>query len=211
MITDSECCKAGRVAAKYGFTEKLANRLGPQWEDADGPGVRKLARQFNILVINTALLDAGEPALDGEAELLYRLLMDDEVEEAERARACQRLDEWNIDADALTGDFISYKTINRHFKNCTKREREHSAESHTTDGVLNRVNALKRRLEKVTERSISEIASHAAIGTDGSDLDVIVQVNIVCPECDDRLPIRELLADGCSCADATQHKVSQTP
>lgn len=210
MLHDADCCKAGRVAAKYGFTERLAEKLGEQWEADNGPGLRQLAQQFNNLVINAALLDAGEPTLDGEAELLYQLLTDDEVEDAERARARRRLEEQGINPADLTDDFISYRTINRHFEKCTDRERDLSSEPVTADEALSRVNALKNRLEQVTAKSITEVAQHTDLGTDGSDVDFIVQVNIVCHECGDRMPLRDLFANGCSCAAPTRHTITST-
>lgn len=210
MAPDATCCKAGRVAAQYGFTEKLTGKLGNQWEADDGPGLRRLADQFNILVINAARLAAGEPSLDGESELLYRLLTDDEVEAAEQARARRRLEEQGIDPDDLTDAFLSYRTLDRHFKNCTVRERNISSEPVTADSVLNRVNALKKRVEQVTAKSITEVAQHTDIGAAGSDIDVIVQISVVCSECGDRMSLRDLLADGCNCATSTDHTPDPT-
>lgn len=203
MQHDSDCCKAGRVSSNYGFTEKLTGKLGGRWENNSGPGLRQLAQQFNIWVISSAHLDIGEPLLDGEAKLLHKLLTADDVEDAERTRTRRRIEERGINPDELTNDFISYKTINRHFKNCTDRERNVSSEPVTPDDALDRVNRLKRRLEQVTAKSISEVVNSTALDFAGSDVDVIIQVNTVCQACGDRLTLRELFTDGCSCVDLT--------
>lgn len=197
------CCKAGIVADKYGFSEKLDENLGEQWAAKGGPGLRQLARQFNELVIMSALLEGGEPALEGEAEMLYTLLTDDDVAAAERGRARRRLEDHSIDPDELTDDFISYRTIDRHFTNCTGRTRDLSTDPVNPDDVVDRINALKRRLEKVTVKSIEQAEDHTALGVNGSDVDVLVHITVICPKCGDKMSIQELFSQACRCDDAT--------
>lgn len=197
----TECCKTGRVAAEYGFRDRLDQELGDQWETENGPGLRPLARRFNTLVVDAALLEAGEPPLEGEAEMLYELLTGDDVVEAERARARSRLTEYGIDPEKLADDFISYRTLDRHFKNCTDRERAATPNPASPEDVLNRVNTLKNRLEQVTAKSIREVSQRTAIGIDSDEADIFVQVTVVCPDCGDRLQVHELFEEGCRCTD----------
>jgi hypothetical protein len=200
MSTDTDdCCKAGRVASEYGCEETLDGDLGAQWEADDGPGLRRLARQFNRGVIGAALLQSGNPALEGEAELLYGLLTGDGVEEAERSRARRRLDERGIDADKLVEDFVSYRTIDRHFKNCTGRERSTSPDTLAPADALDRINALKRRLEQVSKKSIAEVRAADGPGGESGDVDVYIRLTVVCPECNEQLTAQEVLREGCGC------------
>jgi hypothetical protein len=171
--------------------------------DDNGPGLRQLAKQFNVWIIESALLDVGNPSLKGEAELLHKLLTYDEVEDSERTRAKQRLERQGIDPDALKDDFVSYRTIDRHFKNCSERRRSASRPSISPNKALDRVNALKRRLEQVTEKSIQEVSQHTDREMTGGDIDVLVQVTVVCPDCNDRLSLRDLFDDGCRCVDCS--------
>jgi hypothetical protein len=207
MTRDTDCCKAGEVAAKYGFGQKLADELGTQWEDEDGPGLRKIAKEFNHLVIDHALLDSGEPSLEGEARLLYRLLTDDSVTDAERARAHNRLESYGLDVDGVRDDFISYRTVDRHFQNCTDRERDLSTDPVTADAALDRVNALKRRLERVTQKSISQVDRHANLGTDDTSIDTFVDVNVACTDCGERMSLHSLFEGGCGCVESAPDTV----
>jgi len=197
------CCKAGDVAAKYGFREQLDEELGKKWELDDGPGLRRLAQEFNVLVIDSSLLNAGRPALEGEPEMFYELLTDDEIEDAERARVRQRLEDYGTDPNELTGDFISYRTIDRHFKNCTDRERSPTSDPITVKESLDRIRALRGRLERVAEKSLAEVGSQADNSTNLEAIDIFVQIDAVCEECNTRASLRTLLADGCRCSDAT--------
>jgi hypothetical protein len=155
------------------------------------------------LVIDYALLDVGEPALAGEAEMLHELLTDDDVADAERARARNRLESYGLDPDEVCDDFISYRTVDRHFEDCTDRERGLSSEPLTADEALDRVHALKRRLERVTGKSITQVAKHTDLGTDGKSLDVFVDINVTCSECGDRTTLTDLFEEGCSCGEST--------
>jgi len=188
-----QCCKAGRVAAQYGFDDNLEEDLGAQWEADNGPGLRKLADQFNVRVVKDALVDASEPFLNGEPELLYELLAGDDVREAERSRVERRLEAMGIDPGELTDDFISHRTIDRHFKSCTDRQRESTSDAVDADQVRDRIAALKHRLEQVTEKSIAEVHGGE------QDRSVMVQVNVVCSGCNQRRSAREFIEHGCEC------------
>lgn len=196
-MNDAEnCCKAGRVATRLDLREALDD-LGAKWAAPEGPGLRPLARTFNTRVVHERLLQAGERSLDGEADLLYRLLTDDDVEDAERARTRQRLAEQGIVPEELLESFISYRTIDRHFRGCTDKERQESTAGPTVSETMDRINALKNRLERVTETALGQVGCEEASET--RTLDVMVQVTVACPDCGSRLPVREYLADGCGC------------
>jgi hypothetical protein len=191
------CCKAGRVAADYGFADRLADDIGAQWEAADGPGLRRLAERLNVRVVKAALLDAGESFLDGEAELIYELLAGDEVAAAERSRVQRRLSAQNIDPEALSSDFVSHRTIDRHFKQCSDRSREEAEESVSPVRVRDRIGALRSRLEQVTAKSIADIHG------DEEDLSVMVQVTVLCSGCNRRQSAQEFIDHGCDCRGST--------
>jgi len=207
MEQTHNCCKVGRVASDFGFQATLAD-LGERWAAEEGPGLRPLARTFNTRVVHERLLQAGNRSLDGEADLLYRLLTDDDVENAERARARQRLAELDIDPEKLIESFVSYRTIDRHFCNCTDRERQQSSAEPTGKKALERIDALKNRLERVTETALGQVADEREF-RDTRTLDVMVQVNIACQDCGSRLSARKLLSDGCECVGTTH--ASSTP
>jgi hypothetical protein len=187
----------GRVATEFGLQEVLED-IGAKWAAEEGPGLRPLARTFNTQVVHERLLHAGERSLDGEADLLYQLLTDDDVEDAERARARQRLAEQGIDSEELLGSFVSYRTIDRHFRDCADRERERSSAKPTPEKTIDRISALKNRLKRVTETALGQVTDERE-ASEQQTLDIMVQVTVGCPDCSTRLPIRKFLTDGCNC------------
>lgn len=190
-VNSGEFCKAGRTTEKYGLNDSL-RALGDEWSEPNGEGVRKLAKRFNEAVVEEALRDAGMEPLEGESEMMHQLLTREDIEPRERQSAYTRLEEHGIDPEELTGDFVSYKTINRHFKNCTNRRRETPEQTHTAEDALESIQRLKRRLEQITEDSIARLAEDS---TDGkSEAEVIVNINIV-DSSGEQHSVRQLLGD----------------
>jgi len=185
------CCKAGRIAAKYGFEDALDGTLGEEWAAMDGPGLRTIAERFNERVVQETLLERGEPPIEGEEDLIYDRLTDDGTAD----RVERRLERNGIDPTRLREDFVSYKTIDRHFKNCTDRERETTDPLDAADAI-DRVRAMNRRAEKVAANTLSEL-TETSLG--GDDPDVSASVTVTCPECNERLSFTAAVRDGCAC------------
>lgn len=194
---EKQCCKAGRVAANYGITDYLDETLADQWSATDGPGLRTLANQFNKSILETALTESGDTPLEGEADVIYDQLTADRDGSASRVE--RRLEKKDIDPNSLRDSFISYKTIDRHFKNCIDRERETTDPMSKTDAI-NRLRALNRRVEKVAEKTLDEVDTHSSIGFE--DPAVSASVTVVCSECGERKSFTTAVKDGCACTDA---------
>lgn len=191
---ETACCKAGRTAAKYDFRDVLDETLAEQWAAMDGPGLRSIADRFNKKIIQITLLEQGEPPIEGEEDLLYDQLTADANEQSERVE--RRLEKNGIDPTQLREDFISYKTIDRHFKNCTDREREMTDPIDQSDAI-DRVRKLNRRVEKVAANTLSELNEHTSLGFENPD--VSASVTVACPECGERKSFTAAIKHGCEC------------
>jgi len=194
-IEEKACCKAGRTAAKYGFSDFLDGTLAEEWAAMDGPGLRTIASRFNKRVIEVTLIEQGEPPLEGEEDLIYDQLTADGDNQSDRVE--RRLEKNGIDPNRLKEDFISYKTIDRHFKNCTDLERETTDPLDRADAI-DRVRAMNRRVEKVAENTLSELNERASLGFE--DPEVSASVTVACPECDERKSFTAAIKHGCECS-----------
>lgn len=199
------CCKAGRIAAKYGIDEFLDETLAEEWAAMDGPGLRTIANRFNKQVIQVTLIEQGEPPLDGEEDLIYDQLTADPDDRSNRVE--RRLEKNGIDPTRLREDFISYKTIDRHFKNCTSRKRETADPIDTTDAI-DRIRAMNRRVEKVAANTLSELNKQTSLGFE--DPEVSASVTVVCPECNERKSFTAAVKHGCECERSTDRDDTNT-
>lgn len=205
MQTANDCCKAGRVAAKYGFREYLDETISNDWAATDGPSLRKITTRFNKRIIQETLIDQGEPPLDGEEDLIYEHLIRESDRSSDRIE--RRLEDNGIDANSLREDFISYKTIDRHFKNCVDLERE-TKEPLSKSEAIDRIRAMNRRLEKVAENTLTEVSDHTS--TTFETPDVSAAVTVTCPECGERKSFTAAVREGCGCERGSSSAESRT-
>lgn len=199
----SPCCKVGRVAARYGFVADL-DRFGRAWADPDGASLRDLARRFNRAVVRNALREAGKRPVDGEAANVYALLAGErEASEGAVRRLEDRLERDGVDPATLREDFVSYRTVDRHFKRCESRERDEGTDREDPQAAgLARIRRLRRRLEAVTEGTVTDLA--AAGHLDSGEFDVVVDVRAVCGECGTRTPVGTVIEEGCPTCGASR-------
>lgn len=195
----SRCCKIAKVANKYGLRPYLEEQLGEEWKDPDGSSLREIARKFNRELLRKALADTGEVPLDGQVESIYKTLQgEDDGTKGERERTRRHLRRDGVNPEQIEADFVSYRTVDRHFKNCedrTKVRPEPPAKEEATESALNRVRALQSRLEAVSEKTIGDLTKAGHV--DIEDFDVNVGVKVTCTHCGDRYPIHEIIEHGC--------------
>lgn len=193
MSEEAECsCKFGRMSSKYDLAS-FERELKQQWQSSDGPGLRTLADRFNREILRTALEDAGERLLKGESENLYRLLTDDDVSAGIYTQARNRLHEQGVDPDSIESAFISYQTVNRHFKNCRDLTKEESNTGSEKRTLKDRIFALKNRTVRVTESTLGQENN-----VQFEEQNVFVDITVSCEECGTVVPVAEAI-EGQSC------------
>lgn len=190
-------CKVGRVINRWdlaGMNDELAER----WRTGEA-SLRALEREFNVAVLRAAARAAGVTPLEGEAENLYRLLTDDDVTGGMRVRARRRLESEGLDVDRVRSDFVSHQTVHNHLTGCLGVERERQDRDPVATAE-DRIRPLQTRLEAVASDALT------GLGNDGhmtaGDLDVYVDVAVVCDDCGVRRELGAFLAaGGCDCED----------
>lgn len=200
-MKDSELCscKFGHVLSKYD-REELEDDLREKWLSPNGPSLRSLAEIFNKEVLRTSLESDGELLLDGEVDNIYRLLTDEDVSSGNYTRAVRRLSKRGVEVDTLTDDFISYQTINRHFKNCCEisKERSSSDPKSKIEKSKDRVLALIQRTERVSENELNRLKNSDGINI--RDPRVFAEITVSCDECGAVLSITDVLeGQPCNC------------
>ena len=190
--------KVERVIAKYdlgGIDDELADAW--MGEGDEHSSLRELATYFNRRVLRAAMTNAGMDPLDGEIENYHRLLTDEDISQGTLVEARKRLEQQGIDVEELTGDFVSYQSINRHLKGSLGVE--YSAEElDRVKTAADSIASLQNRTVAVTEKSLRQLRDSGDLTL--GDFDVFVDITATCTDCGETTTVRELLAeDGCRC------------
>jgi len=190
-------CKVGRVVERRDLA-RTNDELAERWRTGEA-SLRTLEREFNVAVLRAAAGAAGVTHLEGEAENLYRLLTDDDVTGGMRVRARRRLESEGLDVDQVRSDFVSHQTIHNHLTGCLGVERDRE-ERDPVDAAEDRIRPLQTRLEAVAADALTGLGNDDHLAT--GDLDVYVDVAVVCDDCGVRRELGAFLAaGGCDCED----------
>ena len=188
-------CKIETVCASRGL-RSLADRLVDRRVDT-GESLRDLERFFNQEVLAAAMRAAGMELLEGEAANVYRLLTDDDVSDAARREAEDRLRRAGVDIDAVRDGFVTYGTVRTHLRECVGVE---TARESTVDAAAVRDTAfgLFGRAEAITERELSRLAETESF--DAGEVAVSLTARVTCETCGEEYGLLRLLdRGGCGC------------
>ncbi|WP_423746567.1 rod-determining factor RdfA [Haladaptatus sp. SPP-AMP-3] len=194
--------KVARLIEQYeltGFGAELERRWTTT--SAARSSLRDLADAFNRRLIAAALEAQNESVVDGEAANLYRLLTDDDVSSGARTKAVHEFRHAGVDADDLESDFVSHRAIHTYLTN----HRGVSAPSGTEDEDLldRRTQTLQRlngRVERVTDRVLTQLIDADELVLDDTDAEIYVDVQVHCPTCNSQYSVVDLLSrGGCDC------------
>jgi hypothetical protein len=129
---------------------------------------------------------------------VYEPLHTDEPAEPDAIEIRRELERTGIEMNELAADFISHQTPYRRFTNCLggSKSNEESPEDRRKE-ARDRVYALQRRTELVTESTVESLQSVGV--TDLGDPDVLVDIQLVCRDCGQSMDLDSVLTDGCEC------------
>ena len=189
--------KVARLIDDYeldGLGEEMARR----WTaDDDRWSLRDLADHFNQAVLESAVQTEGTQLLDGEVENTYRLLTDEDVSKADRTRARRRLERDGIEVEELLDDFVSYQAIRTFLT-------KHQGVEYTPDDTdpLERekmnIQQLRGRVDSVTEGKLQQLRDNSELLL--GDFRTLVDIRVVCEDCNAQYGVVELLKRGsCDC------------
>lgn len=197
--------KVGRVLSEYGLAS-LHERLPALWtgegEEAgdteETASLRDLADRINVALVRSALEDAGEDPLEGEAENAYRLLSGEDVSAGVRIQQRNRLERAGVDVDSLDDDFVTHQAVHTYLTDGLGITKQEADDADPVETHEERIQRLRNRLAAVVDGSIGEL--EAAGELDVGDVDTTVSLQLYCTECETQFELTELLErGGCHC------------
>lgn len=192
--------KVARLIREYGLGPEFGDGLEELWT-ADGDereSLRSLAERFNKRLLEEEMTDAGMATVEGEVENFYRLLTDDDVSSGARTEARMRLEQNDIDIDALQRDFVTYQAIRSYLKDYRGAEYEQDDDESRPESAIETINRLQSRVRSVARNRLTQLrdAGHISLG----EFRLFVEVNVLCEDCNTQQGIVELLKEGgCEC------------
>ncbi|MGB9965563.1 rod-determining factor RdfA [Halobacterium sp. CBA1126] len=159
--------------------------------------LRDLAEHFNRELVRERLYEAGLHPSEAEVGDVVRLLTGDGGGAAEQTQLRRRLEREGIDVEDLAGDVVTYQAVRSYLQEYRGAEYERDT-GDRLETVADAVQKLRGRLVSVTETKLDQLrrTSKLTLG----EFRVMVDVRVLCTECDTQYGIAELLAgDGCNC------------
>lgn len=204
----AENTKVARVIQEYNL-DGMGTNLEAEWtgEAGERTSLRDLADEFNEAVLEAAVREASISSLSVDVSSTYEALRSESGSSVTRAR--RRLEREGIDADKLTGDFVTHQAVHTYLT----QERKVSLPSES-DNVAERkietIEKLQGRVSAVAESAISSLVNANELNRE--DYDVLVDVRAVCPDCGSDAPLGDLIRrGGCSCTSESKPADSNLP
>lgn len=190
--------KVDRLLERYDIHE-LGRELERRWT-ADGDermSLRELAVYFNTKLLEQEMQNVGIQGLDGEADNIYRLLTDDDVNRVDHLRGKRRLERAGVDVERLRTDFVSYQSIRTYLKESRGAEYSGQDENPIESGQK-LIQQLRNRTQSVTENKVDQLHSTDRIAAD--EFQVLVDVQVICETCSTQYDaVTFLERGGCDC------------
>ena len=189
--------KIDRVIKKYGL-DSMGSELERRWigKHVERMSTRELADYFNREVLRAAINEHGAYTITSGTGQIYEALATDESGDGTLVRS--RLQQQDIDIDAITNDFVTHQTIFRYLKKHRGVSRESPSDEERKQQTLKTVNALRGRMTAVTEQMVTELR-----GCEGFSLGTVSVLNdlqILCEDCGRSYSVDDLIeANGCEC------------
>jgi hypothetical protein len=191
--------KVAGLISKYNL-QGLGAKMEQMWiAEEDRSSLRELARHFNQQVLKQSLEYANMHLLDREVKNIYDLLTDDDVSGADQTRTRRRIEKNNIDVNSLKKDFVTYQAIR--FYLTEYRNAEYT--SSVTDPLEREATNLKKlrgRTVSVTDGKLQQLRASGQLSL--GDFRTIVDIQVICEECNTQFDVFELLELGaCNCSE----------
>ena len=188
-------CKVGRLADRYDF-EDLDTRLVEEWRT--DKSIRRLTEEVNKDVIATALTAANVGQIEWSRTPVYEALRTDELSETETIEIRRELERAGVDVDELSSHLVSHQSIYRHLTECLGASKTDTVTPEQRQkNARDTVYSLRQRTELVTESTLESLQS--AEIADVGDVDVVVDLQVVCSDCGRSMDFETAIGEGCGC------------
>lgn len=192
--------KVEQLLEKYeleGFGDYLVDR----WTRVDAGerlSLRALAREFNIRLLETRLMEADSEPIGGTAESYYESLTSEDVSSGVRTEVRRSLEQAGIDVGGLEADFVSRQAIHTYLTKERGANQPTQESSISGSAVQETIDRLRERVRQVTTSRLERLRSMGEVTL--GEFQVTIDVHVYCRDCGTQHSIPELLAaGGCGC------------
>lgn len=192
--------KVERLLEQEGL-EEFGEYLVERWtetDDGDRLGLRPLAREFNVRLLETRLSSKNVGLIEGTAESYYDVLSDNDVSSGVRTQVRRTLEQAGIDVADLEDDFVSRQAIHTYLtktRGLTPSGSDTTISTSSVDGTLNR---LRERMRQVATSKIERLRDEGLLVI--GDFRVLVDIQVYCEDCGAQQSVSDLIASGaCNC------------
>lgn len=190
--------KVARVIEEYDL-EGWGEWLERAWIGEDEPrrSLRELADRLNRSILRTGMERAGLDPVDGDVKTAYDLLVGD-ASSGDRVQKRRELGRQGVDVDTIEDDFVSHRAVHSYLRKHRKVERSTPNTDDRIETDSSRIERLQGRTAAVTEDVLDRLDTRG--GIDARDVDVIVNIRVMCNECGRTYDVSEFLdQSGCDC------------
>lgn len=195
--------KVGRLITEYGL-DGIGDELERRWtgQEENRDSLRTLADVFNRQVLAQVMTDRGMDTIDGEVENYYRLLTDEDISKGTKTETEMRLQQAEIDTEALRKDFVTYQAIRTFLQDVRGASYSPDNTTSTVESVQTSFDRLIGRATAVVEQKLRQFQSSEQF-TLGS-FQVRASVAVYCEDCETQYDVTTLLDQGgCDCKNST--------
>lgn len=190
--------KVARVITDYEL-DGVGDDLEDRWiAEENRQSLRELADWFNQQVLQAAMENAGHTPLDGEVANNYRLLRDDDVSSGTQVQIRKRLERHGVDVDQIEDDFVSHQAVHTYLTKYRQVSQPSEPKPDRIRDGLDTIQRLQSRTAAVTRSTIDQLEASGEI--EAHDVDVFVDVRVLCHESGRQYGLRKFLENG-GCAD----------
>lgn len=188
-------CKVGRTDKKYELSN-IDSRLADDWQS--GTSIRRLTEELNKNIIKSELSATNVSQVEWSQTPVYEAIYTDELNDAEEIEIRRELERAGIDIEQLSSDLVSHQTVYRHLTQCLDTSKgDNQTPDERRDKAKDTVYALQQRTEIVTETTIDQLQSAGV--TNLGDVEVLVDLQVVCNDCGLSMDFESAISEGCNC------------
>lgn len=190
--------KVARVIDEYDL-EDMGEWLERSWTGEGEPrrSLRDLADRLNRAILRSGMERAGMDPVEGDVVTAYDLLAGD-ASSGDRVQKRRELERNGVDVDAIEDDFVSHRAVHSYLRNHRGVERSDPTSEDRVATERDRIERLQGRTTAVTADVIERLNADGRL--DAEDVDVLVNVRVMCNGCGRSYDVSEFLErGGCDC------------
>jgi len=200
-------CKVEELIEQYDLDaptnshDSMEDYLEERWTGTDGQpavGVSALTEAFNKQILKTRYKNHGRNTYFVENE--YPLITSNE-ESVERSELAADLRGDGLNIKHLKIHTVAETTMGKHLRECTDVSKETKSWTQPETPTRERsIHWAEYHAEHKTKNTLRKLTEEGKLAQ-GTDAKISVNIDLICPECGKKVPVREAIKRGYVCAD----------